>query len=62
MVRLRRDSFVSKTAVLGGDVAPGDEFSCTLDEDRTARIRYVRTTKRSTDGVDRELLRLSTFS
>jgi uncharacterized protein (TIGR02231 family) len=46
------DSFVSKTTIAGGaDVAPGDEFSCTLGEDRAARIRYARTAKRSADGA-----------
>ena len=46
------DSFVSKTTIAGGaDVAPGDEFSCTLGEDRAARIRYERTGKRSADGA-----------
>jgi hypothetical protein len=48
------DSFVSKTAILGADVALGYELSCTLGEDRAARIRYARTVKRSTDGAARE--------
>ena len=44
------DSFVSKTAIVG-DVAPSDEFSCTLGEDPGARIRYARTWKRADDGA-----------
>ena len=56
------DSFVSKTAILGADVAPGDVFSCTLGEDRAARIRYARTAKRSTDGTDGAARERSAFS
>jgi uncharacterized protein (TIGR02231 family) len=56
------DSFVSKTAILGADVAPGDVFSCTLGEDRAARIRYARTAKRSTDGANGAARERSAFS
>ena len=57
------DSFVSKTTIAGGaDVAPGDEFSCTLGEDCAARIRYERTAKRSTDGADGAARERSAFS
>ncbi|KAH9985664.1 hypothetical protein BJV74DRAFT_797022 [Russula compacta] len=47
------DSFVSKTAITS-DVAPGDEFSCTLGADPAARIRYARTAKRADDGAAHE--------
>jgi len=43
------DSFVSKTGITG-DVAPGDEFSCTLGADPATRIRYERTAKRADDA------------
>ena len=45
------DPFVSKTAILGADVALWYEFSCTLGKDRAARIRYACTVKRSTEGA-----------
>jgi hypothetical protein len=44
------DSFVSKTGIVG-DVAPGDVFACTLGADPSARIRYVRTSKRADDDA-----------
>ncbi|KAI0252908.1 hypothetical protein BJV78DRAFT_1281253 [Lactifluus subvellereus] len=39
------DSFVSRTAITGRDVAPGDTFSCTLGADPATRIRYSRSSK-----------------
>ena len=43
------DSFVSRTSIVG-DVAPGDEFSCTLGTDPATRISYVCTTKNAEDA------------
>jgi uncharacterized protein (TIGR02231 family) len=43
------DSFVSRTSIVG-DVAPGDEFSCTLGTDPATRISYVCTTKNADDA------------
>jgi uncharacterized protein (TIGR02231 family) len=43
------DSFVSKTGIVG-DVAPGDEFSCTLGTDPGTRIYYECTTKSADDA------------
>jgi uncharacterized protein (TIGR02231 family) len=45
------DSFVSKTAIAEGDVAPGDTFSCTLGADPATRIRYSRTSKRAEEDT-----------
>jgi uncharacterized protein (TIGR02231 family) len=45
------DSFVSRTAIAGGDVAPGDTFSCTLGADPATRIRYSRTSKRAEEDT-----------
>ena len=45
------DSFVSRTAISGGDVAPGDTFSCTLGADPATRIRYSRTSKRAEEDA-----------
>jgi hypothetical protein len=45
------DSFVSKTAMAGGYVAPGDTFSCTLGADPATRIRYSRTSKRAEEDT-----------
>jgi hypothetical protein len=43
------DSFVSKTSIVG-DVAPGDEFSCTLGTDPATRVYYECTTKSADDA------------
>jgi uncharacterized protein (TIGR02231 family) len=45
------DSFVSKTAIAGHEVAPGDTFSCTLGADPATRIRYSRSSKRAEEDV-----------
>ena len=43
------DSFVSKTSIVE-EVAPGDEFSCTLGTDPGTRIYYECTTKSADDA------------
>ena len=56
------DSFVCKTAILGADVAPGDEFCCTLGENR-ARSHPLRTHHEAgTDGADGAAGERSAFS
>ncbi|KAI0252907.1 hypothetical protein BJV78DRAFT_1281252 [Lactifluus subvellereus] len=45
------DSFVSRTAIAGRDVAPGDTFSCTLGADPATRIRYSRSSKRAEEDA-----------
>jgi uncharacterized protein (TIGR02231 family) len=47
------DSFVSRTGIVE-DVAPGDEFSCTVGADPATRIQYARTSKRLDDTAGRE--------
>ncbi|KAH9974805.1 hypothetical protein BGW80DRAFT_1559769 [Lactifluus volemus] len=39
------------TAIAGGDIAPGDMFSCTLGADPATCIRYSRTSKRAEEDT-----------